>query len=81
MFIFRLSPCSSDFNTNTSYENKASGSIGEFIPLGALPILAASSSKYYELVAATIMRMNNVYNEFMRSSEGQGFVGQVSLQL
>ncbi|XP_072044666.1 membrane-associated phosphatidylinositol transfer protein 2-like isoform X1 [Amphiura filiformis] len=74
----RLSPCSSDFNnTNTNYENKALGSIGEFIPLGALPLLAANSPKYNELVAATIMKMNNVYNEFMRSPQGQGFVGQV----
>ncbi|XP_022102141.1 membrane-associated phosphatidylinositol transfer protein 1-like isoform X2 [Acanthaster planci] len=68
-----LSPYGNDIST----ENKVPSSNSEFIPLGALPILATSSPDYPDLVLATISNMNKVYSDFIHSEDGHGFDGQV----
>ncbi|XP_038055386.1 protein retinal degeneration B-like isoform X2 [Patiria miniata] len=70
-----LSPYINDLST----ESKVPSTNGEFIPLGALPILATSSPEYPELVLATINNMNKVYLDFLHSEVGRGFDGQVSV--
>ena len=67
----------SPYGNDVSSEIKPPSSNGEFIPLGALPILATSSPEYPDLVSATISTMNKVYMEFIRSEAGHGFDGQV----
>ncbi|XP_057661381.1 protein retinal degeneration B isoform X3 [Diorhabda carinulata] len=47
------------------------------IPIGAIPILASSTSEYAEAVSRTISAANTAYQEFIKSEEGQGFAGQV----
>ncbi|XP_050514264.1 protein retinal degeneration B isoform X3 [Diabrotica virgifera virgifera] len=47
------------------------------IPIGAIPILASSTSEYVEAVSRTINAANAAYLEFIKSEEGQGFSGQV----
>ncbi|XP_071789761.1 membrane-associated phosphatidylinositol transfer protein 1-like isoform X2 [Asterias amurensis] len=88
--VIRLVPCPSTcfeamalmtslspYGNDISPEIKPPSSNGEFIPLGALPILAASSPDYPDLVSMTINNMNKVYTEFLRSEAGHGFDGQV----
>nr|XP_023411909.1 membrane-associated phosphatidylinositol transfer protein 3 [Loxodonta africana] len=48
-------------------------------PLAALPLLAISSPQYQDAVATVIERANQVYGEFLKSSDGVGFSGQVCL--
>ncbi|XP_023026564.2 retinal degeneration B isoform X1 [Leptinotarsa decemlineata] len=47
------------------------------IPIGAIPILASSSTDYVEAVSRTINAANAAYQEFIKSEEGLGFSGQV----
>ncbi|XP_008190810.2 protein retinal degeneration B isoform X2 [Tribolium castaneum] len=49
------------------------------IPIGAIPILASSTSDYQEAVSRTINAANTTYQEFLKSEEGQGFAGQVCI--
>ncbi|XP_065162391.1 protein retinal degeneration B isoform X4 [Atheta coriaria] len=49
------------------------------IPIGAIPLLASSNADYQEAVTKTINGANIVYQEFLRSEEGQGFTGQVCI--
>nr|CAI5848674.1 unnamed protein product [Callosobruchus analis] len=49
------------------------------IPIGAIPIMATSTSDYVEAVSRTITAANAAYQEFIRSEEGQGFMGQVCI--
>ncbi|CAH1994519.1 unnamed protein product [Acanthoscelides obtectus] len=49
------------------------------IPIGAIPIMATSTSDYVEAVSRTITAANAAYQEFIRSEEGQGFAGQVCI--
>lgn len=49
------------------------------IPIGAIPILASSTSDYQEAVSRTINAANAAYQEFLKSEEGLGFTGQVSI--
>jgi hypothetical protein len=49
------------------------------IPIGAIPILATSTSDYNETVSRTINAANTTYQEFLKSEEGQGFSGQVCI--
>ncbi|XP_044748569.1 protein retinal degeneration B isoform X5 [Coccinella septempunctata] len=49
------------------------------IPIGAIPILASSPPEYTEAVSRTINLANTTYQDFLRSDEGRGFSGQVSL--
>lgn len=47
------------------------------IPIGAIPVLASSSSEYQDSVSKVINTANQVYQDFIRSDEGKGFNGQV----
>lgn len=49
------------------------------VPIGAIPLLAVSSPDYQDIVSRSIQAANNVYHEFLRSEDGQGFSGQVVL--
>ncbi|OBS69156.1 hypothetical protein A6R68_02265 [Neotoma lepida] len=51
----------------------------DHIPLAALPLLAISSPQYQNAVATVIERANHIYGEFLKSSDGIGFSGQVCL--
>ncbi|KAM4843716.1 membrane-associated phosphatidylinositol transfer protein 3 isoform 2-T2 [Thomomys bottae] len=51
----------------------------DHVPLAALPLLAISSPQYQHAVATVIERANQVYGEFLKSSDGTGFSGQVCL--
>lgn len=48
------------------------------IPIGAIPLLASSSSEYQDTVSRVVMSANQVYHEFIKSDEGKGFSGQIS---
>ncbi|KAK2537304.1 Pitpnm3 [Columba guinea] len=62
-----------------SYDESCLSSSEDHIPLAALPLLAVSSPQYQEAVAMVISRANQVYNEFLKSTDGAGFNGQVYL--
>ncbi|KAL0133524.1 hypothetical protein PUN28_000927 [Cardiocondyla obscurior] len=47
------------------------------IPIGAIPLLASSSSEYQDIVSRVVMSANQVYHEFVKSDEGRGFNGQI----
>ncbi|GAB1296392.1 Membrane-associated phosphatidylinositol transfer protein 3 [Apodemus speciosus] len=51
----------------------------DHVPLAALPLLAISSPQYQDAVATVIERANHTYGEFLKSSDGIGFNGQVCL--
>ncbi|KAJ7409367.1 Membrane-associated phosphatidylinositol transfer protein 3 [Pitangus sulphuratus] len=86
--LMRLVPCpaicSAAFslvsNLNPySYDESCLSSSEDHIPLAALPLLAVSSPQYQDAVAMVISRANQVYNEFLKSTDGAGFNGQVCL--
>ncbi|XP_066835796.1 membrane-associated phosphatidylinositol transfer protein 3 isoform X3 [Anser cygnoides] len=86
--LIRLVPCpaicSAAFslvsNLNPySYDESCLSSSEDHIPLAALPLLAVSSPQYQDAVAMVITRANQVYNEFLKSTDGVGFNGQVCL--
>lgn len=60
-----------------SYDESCLSSSEDHIPLAALPLLAVSSPQYQDAVAMVISRANQVYNEFLKSTDGAGFNGQV----
>ncbi|XP_040982704.1 membrane-associated phosphatidylinositol transfer protein 3 isoform X1 [Aquila chrysaetos chrysaetos] len=62
-----------------SYDESCLSSSEDHIPLAALPLLAVSSPQYQDAVAMVISRANQVYNEFLKSTDGAGFNGQVCL--
>ncbi|XP_026829067.1 protein retinal degeneration B isoform X4 [Ooceraea biroi] len=47
------------------------------IPIGAIPLLASSTSDYQDAVSRVVMGANQVYHEFIKSDEGKGFTGQI----
>ncbi|XP_039307344.1 protein retinal degeneration B isoform X3 [Solenopsis invicta] len=47
------------------------------IPIGAIPLLASSSSEYLDTVSRVVMSANQVYHDFIKSDEGKGFNGQI----
>nr|CAD7586071.1 unnamed protein product [Timema genevievae] len=47
------------------------------IPIGAIPLFATSSPDYQDAVSRVIGAANCVYQEFIKSDEGQGFTGQI----
>lgn len=49
------------------------------IPIGAIPLLAQSNTDYQDYVTKTITAANTVYQEFLKSEEGQGFNGQTCI--
>ncbi|CAN7986854.1 unnamed protein product [Ixodes hexagonus] len=69
-YSFQASPCALDGSTFRHQDS---------IPLGALPLFGVSSPEYPELVAKTVCAANQVYHDFLKSEQGQGFTGQVSL--
>uniref|UniRef100_A0A8C9FBX9 Membrane-associated phosphatidylinositol transfer protein 3 n=1 Tax=Pavo cristatus TaxID=9049 RepID=A0A8C9FBX9_PAVCR len=84
--LIRLVPCpaicSAAFslvsNLNPySYDESCLSSSEDHIPLAALPLLAVSSPQYQDAVAMVISRANQVYNDFLKSTDGVGFNGQV----
>ncbi|XP_026717536.1 membrane-associated phosphatidylinositol transfer protein 3 isoform X2 [Athene cunicularia] len=86
--LIRLVPCpaicSAAFslvsNLNPySYDENCLSSSEDHIPLAALPLLAVSSPQYQDAIAMVISRANQVYNEFLKSTDGAGFNGQVCL--
>jgi hypothetical protein len=49
----------------------------DYIPLGAIPLLTVASQEYKDSVGKVIAKSNQVFNDFLRSDEGNGFNGQV----
>ena len=47
-------------------------------PVSSLPILAACSSSFSEMIDLTITRANTIYREFLHSEVGNSFNGEVS---
>lgn len=47
------------------------------IPIGAIPLLASSSSDYQEAVSRVVIGANQLYHDFIKSDEGKGFSGQI----
>jgi len=47
------------------------------IPIGAIPLLASSSSDYQDALLRVVTGANQVYHEFIKSDEGKGFTGQI----
>ncbi|ELV12265.1 Membrane-associated phosphatidylinositol transfer protein 2, partial [Tupaia chinensis] len=62
-----------------SHDEGCLSSSQDHVPLAALPLLAISSPQYQDAVATVIERANQVYGEFLKSSDGIGFSGQVCL--
>lgn len=60
-----------------SHDEGCLSNIQDHVPLAALPLLAISSPQYQDAVATVIERANQVYAEFLKSSDGIGFSGQV----
>uniref|UniRef100_A0A8D3BZF7 Phosphatidylinositol transfer protein membrane associated 2 n=1 Tax=Scophthalmus maximus TaxID=52904 RepID=A0A8D3BZF7_SCOMX len=60
-----------------SYDESCLSSSQDHIPLAALPLLATSAPQYQDAVATVILRANQVYSDFIKSSEGASFNGQV----
>ncbi|XP_039938271.1 membrane-associated phosphatidylinositol transfer protein 3 isoform X2 [Hirundo rustica] len=86
--LMRLVPCpaicSAAFSLVSSlnpysYDESCLSSSEDHIPLAALPLLGVSSPQYQDAVAMVISRANQVYNEFLKSTDGAGFNGQVCL--
>ncbi|XP_041457036.1 protein retinal degeneration B-like [Lytechinus variegatus] len=73
--ITSLGPCGVDA-TSSAFDNKLQTNT-DFVPIGALSIMATSNPDYLESVTATVGRMNAAYHEFVKSQEGHGFQGQV----
>ncbi|MEQ2247294.1 Membrane-associated phosphatidylinositol transfer protein 2, partial [Ilyodon furcidens] len=62
-----------------SYDEGCLSSSQDHIPLAALPLLATSSPQYQDAVATVIVRVNQVYADFIKSLDGATFSGQVCL--
>ncbi|XP_017170101.1 membrane-associated phosphatidylinositol transfer protein 3 isoform X7 [Mus musculus] len=62
-----------------SHDEGCLGTSQDHVPLAALPLLAISSPQYQDAVATVIERANHIYGEFLKSSDGIGFNGQVCL--
>ncbi|CAL1546251.1 unnamed protein product [Lymnaea stagnalis] len=50
-----------------------------FVPLGAIPVLATASADYQEHVNIMVTSANKVYHDFLKSEDGVGFTGQICL--
>ena len=49
------------------------------LPIGTIPIFATSSPEYQTSVTKMVNCANDVFADFLKSEEGQGFCGQVCL--
>jgi len=57
----------------------ATGVSSSWPPLGCLPLFAASSPDYVDVVNRSVLAANQAYAEFIKSPEGAGFCGTVSV--
>ncbi|XP_002737070.2 membrane-associated phosphatidylinositol transfer protein 3-like [Saccoglossus kowalevskii] len=73
-----ISPYSYDTKSPLN-DNSPSTGCGDFLPLGALPVIATSNPEYLEIVTTVVNKANSVYADFLKSDDGFGFSGQVSL--
>ena len=53
--------------------------ISENFPLTAVSLFAAAGPHYSQALAQVVSRANSIYGSFMKSEEGLGFSGQVSV--
>ena len=74
IWFSRLSPYSFDVSPSCMDTPQVTH---DTIPIGAIPLLASSSSEYQDSVSKVIIGANQVYQEFIRSDEGRGFSGQI----
>ncbi len=71
--MYSLSPYSFDvYGTGDSPQM-----IHESVPIGAIPLLSTSQLEYLDAVSKTVLAANQVFNDFIKSEEGQGFSGQI----
>ena len=49
----------------------------ESVAIGAIPLLSTTQPEYWDAVGKTVLAANQVYQDFLKSEEGQGFSGQV----
>lgn len=49
------------------------------IPMGVIPVLSTISTQYREVLHRMIASANTVYRNFLKSEEGFGFYGTVSI--
>ena len=49
----------------------------DHLPFGAVALFSTGRPEYYDAVIKVIAKANSVYNDFLRSEEGNGFCGQV----
>lgn len=75
-FCFSLSPYSFDVSPSATDIPHITH---DSIPIGAIPLLSCTSNEYDEVVSRTILNANIIYQEFLKSDEGNGFNGQVCL--
>ena len=52
--------------------------VSSSFPLSAISLMVSSSPFYDEAVNAMVVATNMVYQDFLKSEEGQGFRGEVS---
>uniref|UniRef100_A0A8D8SCH5 Protein retinal degeneration B n=1 Tax=Cacopsylla melanoneura TaxID=428564 RepID=A0A8D8SCH5_9HEMI len=70
-YSFDVSPCAT--------ERDAPGVTHDSVPIGAIPLLVTCSKDYSDAVTKVVNSVNQVYQEFVRSEEGLGFNGIVSI--
>lgn len=71
---FSLSPYSFDVSPSSMDAPQVTH---DTIPIGAIPLLASSTSEYQDAVSRVIAGANQVYHDFIKSEEGRGFTGQI----
>ena len=49
------------------------------IPMGIIPVLSTVSVQYQEVLHQMIANANTIYQDFLKSEEGFGFCGTVSI--
>uniref|UniRef100_T1JJI2 DDHD domain-containing protein n=1 Tax=Strigamia maritima TaxID=126957 RepID=T1JJI2_STRMM len=74
-----LSPYSFESTPSPSAIDGSSSIHNDTVPLGAIPLFATAPPEYQDHVSKVIYTANQVYNEFIHSDDGQGFIGQVSI--
>ena len=68
-YSFDLSPSASDSGQPVCHDS---------IPIGAIPLMSTSSPNYNNYVSETVQSANKVYTDYIHSSQGIGFSGQVA---
>lgn len=74
ILLYSLSPYSFDVSPSCMDAPQVTH---DTIPIGAIPLLASSSSDYQDAVSRVVMSANQVYHDFIKSEEGRGFTGQI----